>query len=195
MGGLLLGGRGKLTSAACRQKVIELIAEANAAGAGLVRACDVTCICLRTLKRWRREFKADGNGVDRRKGSARKVAHRLSVEEVQRILLTCNEPKYASLPPGQIVPDLADQGIYIGSERSFYRVLHAHGQLHLRGRARLPQEPRHVPRLRADGLNQVWSWDISYLPNGHSAAKKEPANGFLLLWIGITTNIAIAPLR
>ena len=100
MGGLLLGGRGKLTSAACRRKVIELLAEANAAGAGLVRACDVTCICLRTLKRWRREFKADGNGVDRRKGSARKVAHRLSVEEGQRILLTCNEPKYADLPPG-----------------------------------------------------------------------------------------------
>ncbi len=148
MGGLLLGGRGKLTSAACRQKVIELIAEANAAGAGLVRACDVTCICLRTLKRWRREFKADGNGVDRRKGSTRKVAHRLSVEEGQRILLTCNEPKYADLPPGQIVPDLGDQGIYIGSERSFYRVLHAHGQLH----------------RRADGPKQVWSWDISYLP-------------------------------
>ena len=164
MGGLLLGGRGKLTSAACRRKVIELLAEANAAGAGLVRACDVTCICLRTLKRWRREFKADGNGVDRRKGSARKVAHRLSVEEGQRILLTCNEPKYADLPPGQIVPDLADQGIYIGSERSFYRVLHAHGQLHRRGRAQLPQEARPVPRLRATGSNQVWSWDISYLP-------------------------------
>ena len=107
-----------------------------------MRACDVTCICLRTLKRWRREFKTAGNGVDRRKGSTRKVAHRLSVEEGQRILLTCNESKYASLPPGQIVPDLADQGIYIGSERSFYRVLHAHGQLHRRGRARLPQEPR-----------------------------------------------------
>ncbi|WP_255097014.1 DDE-type integrase/transposase/recombinase [Synechococcus lacustris] len=32
------------------------------------------------------------------------------------------------------------------------------------GRARLPQEPRPVPRLRATGPNQVWSWDISYLP-------------------------------
>ena len=103
---------------------------------------------LTTLQRWRRQFAGDGNGVDRRKGSTRKVAHRLSVEEGQRILLTCNEPKYADLPPGQIVPDRADQGIYIGSERSFYRVLHAHGQLH----------------LRAGGPNQVWSWDISYLP-------------------------------
>jgi len=125
---------------------------------------NLSCICLRTFKRWRREFKADGNGVDRRKGSSRHVSQRLSVEECQTILLTCNEPKYADLPPGQIVPDLADQDIYIGSERSFYRVLYAHGQLHRRGRARLPQEARPVPRLRADGPNQVWSWDISYLP-------------------------------
>ncbi len=48
-----------------------------------------------------------------------------------------------------------------GSERSFYRVLHAP---HRRGRARPPQEPRPVQRLRAAGPNQVWSWDITYLP-------------------------------
>ena len=143
---------------------MQILAEGIAAGARASELAKLMGVGLTTLQRWRREFKADGNGVDRRKGSTRKVAHRLSVEEGQRILLTCNEPKYADLPPGQIVPDLADQGIYIGSERSFYRVLHAHGQLHRRARARLPQEPRQVPRLRADGPNQVWSWDISYLP-------------------------------
>jgi len=36
--------------------------------------------------------------------------------------------------------------------------------VHRRGRARPPQEPRAVPRLRAAGANQVWSWDITYLP-------------------------------
>jgi len=61
---------------------------------------------LTTLQRWRRQFAGDGEGVDGRKGSSRKVAHRLSVEECQRIMLACNEPKYASLPPVQIVPDL-----------------------------------------------------------------------------------------
>jgi transposase InsO family protein len=67
---------------------------------------------------------------------------------------------------GSIEPTagLADRGLYIGSERSFYRVLHAHGQVHRRGRARPPQEPRPVPRLRAAGPNEVWSWDITYLP-------------------------------
>jgi transposase-like protein len=67
VGGLLLGGRGRLTSAAHRRKVIELIGEANAAGAGLVRACGEIGIWLRTLKRWRKAFLGDGDGKDRRK--------------------------------------------------------------------------------------------------------------------------------
>ena len=112
----------------------------------------------------RRQFAGDADGIDQRKGSHRHVAHRLSEEERQRILLICNEPKFAAVPPCQIVPVLADRGLYIGSERSFYRVLHAHGQAHRRGRTRLPQEPRPVPRLRAAGPNQVWSWVITYLP-------------------------------
>ena len=143
---------------------MELIGEAHAAGAGLVSACGEIGICLRTLKRWRKACQGDGGGHDRRKGSHRLVLHKLTEKERQRILLTCNQQEYASLPPGQIVPALADQGLYIGSESSFYRVLHAHGQAHRRGRARPPQEPRAVPRLRAAGANQVWSWDITYLP-------------------------------
>ena len=104
---------------------MQILAEGIAAGARASELAKLMGVGLTTLQRWRRQFAGDKDGVDGRKGSARKVAHRLSVEECQRILLTCNEPKYASLPPGQIVPDLADQGIYIGSERSFYRVLHA----------------------------------------------------------------------
>ena len=52
--------------------------------------------------------------MDRRKGRHHHVAHRLSEEERQRILLTCNEQEFAALPPGQIVPLLADRGLYIG---------------------------------------------------------------------------------
>ena len=44
------------------------------------------------------------------------------------ILLTCNEKEFAALQLGQIVPVLADRGLYVGSERRFYRVLRAHGQ-------------------------------------------------------------------
>ena len=110
MGCLLFGGRGRLTSALHRGKVIELIGEANAGGAGLVRACGVIGICLRTLKRWRKDFLGDGDGVDRSKGSARLAVHRLSEEERQRIMLLCSQPEYEALPPGQIEPALTNRG-------------------------------------------------------------------------------------
>ena len=91
------------------------LAEGIAAGSRASELAKLMGVGLTTLQRWRKQFAGDGEGVDRRKGSSRHVSHRLSVEECQRILFTCNEPKYADLPPGQIVPDLADQGIYIGS--------------------------------------------------------------------------------
>ncbi len=98
-----------------------------------------------TLQRWRRQFAGDGDGLDGRKGSHRLVSHRLTNEERQRILLTSNQPEFAALPPGQIVPILADRGIYIGSERSFYRVLHAHGQPIA---VAVPGRPRSAARCR-----------------------------------------------
>ncbi|WP_457767801.1 DDE-type integrase/transposase/recombinase [Cyanobium sp. ULC084] len=62
------------------------------------------------------------------------------------------------------MPALADQGLIIGSESSFYRLLHQASQCHRRGRARLPQELRSVPCLVENRANAVWSWDITYLP-------------------------------
>ncbi len=81
------------------------------------------------------------------------------------MLDVCNSQEFASLPPSQIVPRLADQGRYLASESSFYRILRAADQQHRRGRS---QPPRHVPvptSHTATGPNQVWSWDITYLPS------------------------------
>ena len=54
-------------------------------------------------------------------------------------MAVANEPRFAEMPPARIVPALADEGIYIGSESSFHRVLRAHGQMNRRGRARPPR--------------------------------------------------------
>jgi transposase len=153
-----------LTSPADRRKALEILNAAVAAGARAREVAALLDVGLTTLQRWRRQFADDGDGLDRRNGSRRVASHRLSEEERQRILLTCNQPEFAALPPGQIVPILADRGLFIGSERSFYRVLHAHSQVHRRGGARPPQQPRPVPRLEARGPNEVWSWDITFLP-------------------------------
>ena len=119
----MLGARGRLTSSVDRRKAIELLKEANTVVASLFIDCRELWISLRSLKRRRCEFKSDGSGDDGRKGSPRQVVHRLSEEERNRIFFTCNEPKYASLLPAQIVSDIADQEIFIGSEPNFYGVL------------------------------------------------------------------------
>lgn len=67
------------------------------------------------------------------------------------------------MSPKQIVPTLADRGVYIASESSFYRVLRAAGQATYRNRSLAPR-PRPKP-LSATGPNQLWSWDITYLPS------------------------------
>ena len=130
-----------MTSPEDRRKALEILNAGMAAGARACKLAELLGVGLTTLQRWKRQFAGDGDGLDRRKGSPRLVSHRLTQEERQRILLTCNQPEFAALPPGQIVPILADRGLYIGSERSFYRVLHDHGQAHRRGRAWQPQEP------------------------------------------------------
>ena len=67
------------------------------------------------------------------------------------------------LTPGeQIVPRLADQGAYIASESSFYRVLHQADQLKHRAPSK-PAASKRPAEYVATGPNQVWSWDITYL--------------------------------
>jgi len=80
------------------------------------------------------------------------------------VLALCHAPAYASLPPGQIVPRLATQGAYIASEASFYRILREADEHHRRGRSRPPRPAAEPPRLVARAPNEVWTWDISWLP-------------------------------
>lgn len=59
---------------------------------------------------------------------------------------------------------LADEGTYLASESTFYRTLQAEGRLAHRGRAKPPTH-RRPDELIATGPNQVWCWDITYLPS------------------------------
>jgi putative transposase len=152
-----------MTSLPERRKLIGYIEEAVSAGARKAPACKEVGITLRTLQRWTKNGEA---GEDRRPTAVRaEPSGKLTPEERERILTVCNEPEFASLPPSQIVPKLADRGEYIASESSFYRVLNAAGQLHHRGRAQAPKKTKAPTTHVADGPNQVWSWDISWMPS------------------------------
>lgn len=154
-----------MTTTQRRQEVVVVIEQAVRDGARRAKACELAGMSERTLRRWKPA------GTDRvkpdRRPQARRPAprNRLTPEERQQILDVCNQPKYASLPPSQVVPKLADQGIYLASESTFYRVLKAEGQQHERGRAQ-KRRPSGRPRTHlAQGPNQVWMWDITFLPS------------------------------
>ncbi len=119
-------------------------------------ACSELEISSRTYRRWTQygSVKADGRPDAERQAPANK----LTPEERQQILKTCNEAAYQSLPPSQIVPALADEGIYIASESSFYRIM-----IHHRGKDQAPRKVAKPAAYKAAGPNEVWSWDITFL--------------------------------
>lgn len=49
--------------------------------------------------------------------------NKLTDAEYESVLKIVNLPEYADLPPSQIVPALADRGVYIASESTMYRIL------------------------------------------------------------------------
>lgn len=118
---------------------------------------------LRTLQRWTED---DAMQADARTTTVRpKPRNALSQDEREAILTLCNSPEHAHLPPSQIVPRLADQGRYLASESTFYRVLRAADQQHRRGRSQPPRTVKAPTSHVATAANQVWSWDITYLPS------------------------------
>lgn len=126
---------------------------------------DLLGVCQRTLRRWRIHISGKGFSVDQRKGAQRNVAHKLSIQERQNIINVINEMRFAHLPPAQIVAILAEEGNYIGSEMTIYRIMREEGLLNHRGRARQIRKKREVPMLEARGIKQVLAWDITLLPS------------------------------
>lgn len=138
--------------------VLACIDEAVQSGARRQRACAVLGLDRRTEQRWR----SQGGGVDRRRGRTNAPPNKLSPAERRRVLETANSQEFRDLPPGQIVPRLADRGEYVASESTFYRVLRQEKQLAHRQRSRRPQYRRPQEHV-ASAPCQVWSWDITYL--------------------------------
>ena len=144
-----------------RQCCIDLVDESIASGASLNKSCEVLEVHPKTYRRW---VKAGVVLVDGRPNAQRPTpSNKLTAKERELIVSTSNEDRYKALPPSQIVPKLADEGVYIASESSFYRVLSAESQLKHRGKALAPKKRSKPNSYLASRPNEVWSWDITYL--------------------------------
>jgi transposase InsO family protein len=151
-------GRGRRHSLEERRRAIRLIDEAVADGARFRPACETAGLSARAVQRW----KAEGIPEDRRAGPKTRPSNKLSEEERRHVLDLVNTPQYRDLPPAQIVPLLADQGEYVASESTIYRLLREADQAPHRSSAR-PRTSSAPRECVATGPNQVWSWDITYL--------------------------------
>ncbi len=147
-----------------RTTLLSLIREACKAGARLARACLQIGLSARTVQRWLRPECQDG---DQRQAGKRAYVcppNKLKPEERQAALEMLNSEEFKDLPPSQIVPRLADQGQYVASESTLYRLLHEAAQMAHRRLERVPRKiskPRALVATRAD---QIYCWDITYLP-------------------------------
>jgi hypothetical protein len=86
----------------------------------------------------------------------------LTPVERKEIKATLESDEFVDDAPATVYAKLLDQGTYLGSVSTMYRVLHEHDEV--RERRRQATHPAHKkPELIATGANSVWSWDITKL--------------------------------
>ena len=141
-----------------KEEALALIQEACKAGARKHLAAKLLGLPLRTVQRW------ETHGInDHRKGSRAVPGNKISEKEREQIMDVLTSLEFGDFNPHQIVPKLADQGVYLGSEATMYRILREQkmNKHRLSSQAGARKRP---DAYIATGPNQVWSWDITYLP-------------------------------
>lgn len=141
-----------------KKEALALIQKACEAGARKHLAAELLGLPLRTVQRWKK-YGFD----DYRKGSHAVPGNKISKAERKQIIDVLTSSGFGDFNPHQIVPKLADQGVYLGSEATMYRILR---ELNM-NKHRLSSQTAVRKRPEAyiaTGPNQVWSWDITYLP-------------------------------
>ena len=129
-------------------------AEGLAPTVGTAAACRAWGLCRAALYRGRQP---------RRGGGVRPTpARALSARERETVLAALHAERFADQSPAEVYATLLDEGTYLCSIRTMYRLLS--GADEVRERRHQLRHPRYVPPvLEATGPNQVWSWDITKL--------------------------------
>ncbi len=135
------------------------IDEAQRSGARFSACCECIEIGQRTIQRWRQDLDAE----DMRMGPKTEPKNKLCKRERSLVLAIMNQPGFRDLPPSQIVPQLADSGVYVASESTMWRLLKEAEQDAHRGKKRAPNKRSKPKEKIATGPGQVYCWDITYL--------------------------------
>lgn len=100
--------------------------------------------------------------VPEAKPASRRCPRRLTASERARVLEVLHEERFVDSSPAEVCAQLLDEGTYLCSERTMYRLLGEQKEVRERRRQRV-HPPYHRPELLANGVKQLWSWDITKL--------------------------------
>jgi len=137
------------------QAVAELAPEV-----GVKRACEELGLCRGSYYRGR---KAKSQPQVPPRGSRRRSPRALSEQDRADLLEVLHSERFVDKAPAEVYATLLDEGRYMGSIRTMYRLLHSEGEVRERRNQLIHPHPAR-PQLCAKGPNQVWSWDITKLP-------------------------------
>lgn len=124
-------------------------------------ACADLEISYNTFLNWQ------SNVCDKRHGAINEPANKLKKEVCDEVIEVANSKEFCDFSPWIIVAKLADQGKYLASESSFYKILKANNLLAHRGKSQERKKKRPSP-LVATGPGQIWTWDITYIKSNVS---------------------------
>ena len=125
---------------------------------GVRAACEALGVSPATFYRRRQSFSASKPSSEHRASSPRALAPK----ERQTVHDTLNSERFVDQAPTEVYATLLDEGQYLCSVRTMYRILEEHAELRER-RDQLRHPNYEKPVLLATGTNQVWSWDITKL--------------------------------
>jgi len=93
-------------------------------------------------------------------------ARALSDAEAARVLEVLHSERFCDMSPEQVHPVLLDEGVYLCSVSTMYRLLRGHGEVTER-RDQATHPARKKPELIAEGPREIWSWDVTKLNGPH----------------------------
>jgi putative transposase len=126
----------------------------SAPAVGVESACAALSVSRASFYRWR--------APRLKKPLPRLAPCALTAEERAHVLEVLNSPRFADKAPFEVYATLLDEGVYLCSIRTMYRLLDQHDLVRER-RAITRHIKFEKPELLATGPNQVWSWDITKL--------------------------------
>lgn len=120
--------------------------------------CKHIGISDRTIQRWNKF------GVnDKRKGAKKHIPRKLTKKESKQIYQTACNTEYKDMNPHEIYNSLLDNGIYMASASSFYRILREQKAITHRTESKEGTSRKKPDELKATKPNQIWMWDITWL--------------------------------